>query len=90
MRRTLRELAFGVARRDVAIFLREHEHDLMRIFREEIQVLDDRIPEENLFIDIHMVPLGEMILEAALHAIERFLLEAPTPRPLPELPDDDA
>ncbi len=81
MRRVIREAAFGMARRDVAAFLKDHEDDLVRIFREEMHELDERIPEENLFIDIHMVPLGEMILKAALHAIERFLLEAPLPQP---------
>lgn len=80
MRRLIREAAFGLARRDLAQFLSEHEDDLVRIFREEMQHLDDEIPEENFFIDIKMVPLGEMILKAALHAIGRFLLEAPLPK----------
>lgn len=80
LRRLIRESAFGLARRDVAYFLEEHEEDLLRVFREEIQRLDDEIPEERLFIDIKMVPLGEMILKAALRAITRFLLEE-TPAP---------
>jgi hypothetical protein len=75
VRRLLRDTAFNLARRDVASFLSDHEERLVAIFREEIADLDDRIPEEELFIDIHMVPLGEMILRAALHAITRFLLE---------------
>ena len=75
VRRLLRNTAFNVARKDVASFLADHEERLVVIFREEMADLDDRIPEEKLFIDIHMVPLGEMILRAALHAITRFLLE---------------
>jgi hypothetical protein len=63
------------------MFLEDHEEDLIRIFREEMAMLDEQIPEENLFIDIKMVPLGEMILKAALHAITRFLAgEEPTKR----------
>ncbi len=75
MRRWLRETAFEVARRDLALFLEDHEEDLLRIFREEIQRLDDEIPEEQSFIDIKMVPLGETMLKAALRAVSRFLRE---------------
>lgn len=75
IRRLVRESAFQLARRDLASFLEEHEADLLSAFREEIQRLDDEIPEEALFIDIKMVPLGEMILKAGLRATRRFLLE---------------
>ena len=74
LRRLLRESAFQMARRDVAYFLLDHEADLLRVFREEIQRLDDEIPEESFFIDIKMVPLGEMVMKAALRAMSRFLL----------------
>lgn len=84
-RRALRETAFRLARRDLAQFLLDHEDRLLAIFHDELQRLDDAIPEENLFIDIHMVPLGEMILRAALRALQRFLLlEDPLPTP-PEI-----
>ena len=73
MRRYLRETAFKVARRDLATFLVEHEQDLMLIFREELQRLDDEMPEERLFIDIRVVPLGEALLKVALKALARFL-----------------
>lgn len=73
-RKLIRESAFQLTRRDVASFLADHEADIMAIFHEEMQRLDDQMPEENLFIDIRMVPLGEAILKAALHAITRFLL----------------
>ena len=75
IRKLLRESAFQLARRDVASFLADHEEDLLAIFREEMQTLDDQMPEESLFIDIRMVPLGEAILKAALHAITRFMTE---------------
>lgn len=75
IRKLLRETAFQLARSDLASFLADHEEDLVVIFREEMAELDRQIPEENLFIDIKMVPLGEVILRAALHAITRFLTE---------------
>ena len=81
LRRLLRESAFQMARRDVADFLSDHEEDLLRVFREEMQRLDDEIPEEALFIDIKMVPLGEVMLKAALRTMTRFLLETGAPAP---------
>jgi len=78
MRRVMRESAFRLARRDLAMFLGDHEEELLQIFREELRRLDDEIPEENFFIDIKMVPLGEMILKAALQAMHRFLTEGVT------------
>jgi hypothetical protein len=74
IRKRIRDSAFELSRRDLAAFLADHEEDLLAIFREEMQVLDDSIPEEDLFIDIKMVPLGETILKASLHAITRFLM----------------
>ena len=75
IRRAVRESAFNLARRDLATFLEEHEDRLLVIFREEMQQLDARLPEEEMFIDINLVGIGDMILKAALHAIRRFLLE---------------
>jgi hypothetical protein len=75
MRRSIRETAFRLARRDLAMFLRDHEEELLHIFREEMERLDDEFPEEGLFIDIKMVPLGEVVLRAALRAMTRFLTE---------------
>jgi hypothetical protein len=75
VRRIVREKAFRLARRDLAMFLVDHEEQLLQIFREEMQRLDDDLPEERLFIDIKLVPLGETILKAALRAMNRFLTE---------------
>ncbi|MGC9347047.1 MAG: hypothetical protein ACP5JG_02820 [Anaerolineae bacterium] len=86
IRKLIREQAFHLARRDVAEFLEDHETDLLRIFREEMQKLDDEIPEESFFLDIKMVPLGETILKAALHAITRFLTEDFEQEPVREIP----
>ena len=73
--RLTRRAAFALVRRDLAIFLREHEDELLYIFKEELQRLDDEIPEENVFIDIKMVPLGEAVIKASLRAFDRFLTE---------------
>jgi len=75
IRRLVRESAFNMARHDLAMFLQDHEDDLLRVFREEIQRLDDEMPEERFFIDIKLVPLGEMVIKAALRAMYRFLAE---------------
>jgi len=75
MRRFVREIAFRMTRRDLLRFLEDHEEDLLRIFREEMEQLDDRLPEEQMFIDIRMVPLGEELLRAVLATMKRFLQE---------------
>ncbi|MGD8966391.1 MAG: hypothetical protein PVI07_02675 [Anaerolineae bacterium] len=76
MRRMVREAAFRLARRDVLKFIEDHEEDLLSIFREELKSLDDRLPEEEVFIDVRMVPLGEELLLAALETLKRFLRES--------------
>jgi hypothetical protein len=38
-----------------------------------MQKLDRRLPEERMFIDIRMVPLGEELLRAALATLKRFM-----------------
>ena len=75
MRRIIREVAFQLVRHDLARFLQDHEDEMVQIFHEEIQKIDDEIDEEATFIDIKMVPLGEVVLKAALRAIRRFLVE---------------
>jgi len=75
MRNKIRNSLFRLARTDIIDFLDEHEADLLQIFREELQAVDDSIPEENLFIDIRMVALGEELMIAVLHALKRFMRE---------------
>ena len=75
MRRMVREAAFRLARSDVLKFIEDHEQDLHQIFREELERLDEHMPEEDVFIDIHMAALGEELLTAALQALKRFLRE---------------
>ena len=75
MRNRIRNSLFRLARKDVIDFLDDHEEDLLQIFREELQVVDDRMPEEKLFIDIRMVQLGEVLMVAVLRALKRFTRE---------------
>jgi hypothetical protein len=75
MRHFVSETAFRLARRDLLHFLEDHEDDLLRIFREEMVRLDERLPEEQMFIDIRMVPLGEELLKAVLATLKRFMQE---------------
>jgi hypothetical protein len=75
MRGRVRNSLFRLARKDVIAFLDDHEADLLQIFRDELQAVDDSIPEENLFIDIRMVPLGEELMSAVLRALKRFMRE---------------
>jgi hypothetical protein len=75
LKRTIRNTVFKIARRDLAEFLVDHEEELFHIFREELQRLDDDLPDERLFIDIKVVPLGELIMKAVLNALQRFLNE---------------
>ncbi len=75
LKRLIRETIFQIARHDLAVFLEEHEEQLLQIFREEMLQLDDSIHEEGMFIDIKMVPLGETVVKAALKGLRRFLTE---------------
>ena len=75
MRRLVRETAFRLARRDLLRFLEDHEQEMLRIFREEMEALDEQLPEEQVFIDINMVRLGEAMLQAVLRTFKRFLGE---------------
>ena len=75
MRNRFRNSVFRFVRKDVIDFLNDHEEDLLQIFREELQAVDESIPEENFFIDIRMVPLGEELMLAVLRALKRFMQE---------------
>ena len=73
LNKSMRNTVFRLARRDLAQFLVDHEQELFEIFREELRRLDDELPEERLFIDIKVVPLGELIMTAVVNGLHRFL-----------------
>lgn len=75
MRNRIRNSIFRLARKDVIDFLDDHEEELLQVFREELQIVDDNMPEEELFIDIHMVRIGEELMIAVLQALKRFMRE---------------
>lgn len=73
IRRYFREKLFSISRHELAAFLDEHEEELLREFRYQLRKTDQRIPEEEAFIDVKMVPLGETIVKASLDAVRAFL-----------------
>lgn len=75
MRKLIREAIFKLVRNDLVDVIEEHREDLIAIFRDEMERLDDRIPEEEVFIDIKMAPLGEEMMRAALTTVTRFIRE---------------
>lgn len=75
LRKKVRDSAFNLARHDLAIFLEEHEDELLAIFREEMQRMDDELPDEKVFIDLNLVGLGDVMVKAVLRALRRFLTE---------------
>ena len=75
MRRRFRDSMFRLARKDIIEFIDDHEEEIMRVFRQEMYRLDRQIPEENLYIDIRVVELGEEILKAALQTVKRVMME---------------
>ena len=75
MRKLIREAIFRLIRHDLVNVIEEHKEELVAIFRDEMERLDDRIPEEDVFIDIKMAPLGEEMMRAALTTVTRFIKE---------------
>lgn len=73
--RQIREIVVRLVREDFILFLNEHEEELVRIFREEMQVVDDRVEDEKTFVDLRMAMMGEELLRGVLQAVRRFLRE---------------
>ncbi len=81
--RVVRDSVLNLAREDLALFLEEHEQELLSIFSEEMQKLDDTLPEEEVYIDLDMAGIGDMLLQAVLRTLTRFLRETPASTPKP-------
>lgn len=73
MRKLIREAIFRLIRTDFINIIEDNREELIAIFRDEMERLDDRTPEEDVFIDIKMAPLGEELMKAALSTITRFI-----------------
>ncbi len=73
MRKLIREALFRLIRNDFVDLIEDNRDELIAIFRDEMERLDERVPEEDVFIDIKMAPLGEELMKAALSTITRFI-----------------
>jgi len=71
----LRNFGIRVLKGDIIDFLEEHEEEILRAVRDELEEVDRRIPEEQAFIDVRMGELGEVLTSAILKAVKRFLKE---------------
>lgn len=71
----LRDLGLRLAKPDLLRFLEEHEVQLSKLVREELEELDRAIPEEQAYIDLKLGELGEELARAILKALKRFLRE---------------
>ncbi|MCR4406061.1 MAG: hypothetical protein NUW24_03930 [Anaerolineae bacterium] len=73
MPRIVRNTVFRLAKDDILEFLADNEDTLVHYVREELDNVDERLPEEQLFIDIKMGALGETLMRAVLAALVRFI-----------------
>jgi hypothetical protein len=71
----IRDVIVRLVRNDLINFLSDHEEDLMQIFREEMQAVDDRVADEETFVDLRLGYMGEELLRGVLKALRRFLRE---------------
>lgn len=60
---------------DLVKFISDHEEDLIRIFKEELQVVDDRVDDEKTFVDLRLAYMGEELMRGVLQALRRFFKE---------------
>ena len=62
-----------LTKEDILHFMDDNQEELIRYFRDELEKLDERIPEEQLFIDIRMAALGEELFRAIFSSIRQFV-----------------
>lgn len=75
MRRSMRNTMFRLARSDIRAFLEENEEQLLALVADELERTDQRIEEEQAFVDIHMAALGQELMRGVFAALYRFLDE---------------
>ncbi len=71
--RFIRNAGFKLAKSDIIQFLDDHEEEFISHVRQRLEELDNRTPEEKIYIDIHMAALGEQVARAMLDAIRDFM-----------------
>jgi len=69
----VRNSLLRLAKDDILEFIAENEDTLVHYVREELDRVDERLPEEQMFIDIKMGALGEELVRAVLAAMVRFI-----------------
>ena len=69
----LRDSLIRLTKEDILRFMDDNQEELIRYFRNELEKLDERMPEEQLFIDIRMAALGEELFCAVFSAIRQFV-----------------
>jgi hypothetical protein len=71
--RLLRNALIRLTKDDVLEFIGDNEDVLIHYVREELERVDERLTEEQMFIDIRMAALGEELMRAVLAALTRFI-----------------
>jgi hypothetical protein len=71
----LRNSMVWLAKDDILAFLDDHEDRLIELFGDEMRLLDERVDEEKVFVNIYMEPLGREMMSAVLKTVRRFLDE---------------
>jgi len=71
--RLVRNSLLRLAKDDILEFIAENEDTLIHYVREELDRVDERLPEEQMFIDIKVGALGEELTRAVLAAMVRFI-----------------
>ncbi len=71
--RLVRNSLLRLAKDDILEFIAENEDTLIHHVREELERVDEHLPEERMFIDIRMAALGEELTRAVLAAMVRFI-----------------
>ncbi len=75
IRKQIREIVIRMVKDDLVKFIHDHEEDLIRIFKEELQVVDDRVDDEKTFVDLRLAYMGEELMRGVLQALRRFFKE---------------
>jgi hypothetical protein len=69
----LRDTLIRLTKEDILRFMDDNQEELIRYCRNELEKLDECMPEEQLFIDIRMALLGEELFRAMFSALRQFV-----------------
>lgn len=74
MRQRIREMIVKLVRDEFIAYLEAREDVLMRIFREEMDQVNQRLNHHS-YIHVQLEVVGEHLVGAILRTIKRFLME---------------